>query len=45
MKLQTVTGPVPVEEIKIADGHGHVWINPPEGVHPDARLILNDLAY
>lgn len=42
MEIQTVTGRVPLENIKIADGHSHVWINPPEGVHPEARLALND---
>lgn len=42
MKLQTVTGPVPVEDIKIADGHGHVWISPPRGVSPDWRLPLEN---
>ncbi|MBI1877018.1 MAG: hypothetical protein HYR94_02060 [Chloroflexi bacterium] len=42
MEVQTVTGPVPVENIKIADGHGHVWICPPEGINPEARLILDN---
>jgi phosphotriesterase-related protein len=42
MKLQTVTGPVPLENIKIADGHGHVWISPPTGVGPEWRLPLED---
>jgi len=41
MNLQTVTGPVPVDEIKMADGHAHVWINPPKGVSPKFRLLLN----
>ncbi|GIK39263.1 MAG: hypothetical protein BroJett011_30960 [Chloroflexota bacterium] len=42
MEIQTVTGRVPLENIKIADGHGHAWISPPEGVHPDARLDLDN---
>jgi predicted metal-dependent phosphotriesterase family hydrolase len=42
MEIQTVSGPIPLENIKIADGYGHVWLTPPEGVHPDARLPLND---
>jgi len=44
MRLQTVTGMVPVEDIGLADGHGHAWIKPPEGVAPDARLELDDYA-
>lgn len=42
MKLQTVTGLVPIETIQVADGHGHVWISPPAGVAPEARLALDD---
>lgn len=42
MTLQTVTGPVAVEGIRLADGHGHAWISPPKGVSPEARLELND---
>ncbi|MBE7472891.1 MAG: hypothetical protein DPW09_22290 [Anaerolineae bacterium] len=42
MQIQTVTGLIPVENIKVADGHGHVWISPPEGVKPDARLVLDN---
>lgn len=42
MEVQTVTGPVPAENIKIADGHSHVWISPPEGVSPEARLVLDN---
>ena len=42
MKLQTVIGLVPIEEVKLVDGHAHLWINPPEGVAPQARLVLND---
>ena len=44
MKLQTVTGLVPVAEVGLADGHGHVWITPPRGVAPEARMELNDAA-
>lgn len=40
--IQTVTGGVPVEAITLADGHEHVWINPAEGVSPEARIELND---
>lgn len=42
MELQTVLGPIPIEEIKMADAHAHVWINPPKGVAPKARLVLNN---
>jgi predicted metal-dependent phosphotriesterase family hydrolase len=42
MRIQTVTGVVPIEDIQLADGHGHVWIDPPEDVAPDARLVLDD---
>lgn len=42
--LQTVTGPVSPEAIGVADGHGHLWIEPPGGVDPDARLELADEA-
>lgn len=42
VKLQTVTGTIAVEEVRFADGHSHMWIDPPEGVVPDARLELND---
>ncbi len=42
MQIQTVTGLVPLENIKIADGHSHAWISPPEGVHPEARLDLDN---
>jgi predicted metal-dependent phosphotriesterase family hydrolase len=42
VKFQTVTGPVPVEDVGLADGHAHAWIEPPEGVAPEARLILDD---
>jgi predicted metal-dependent phosphotriesterase family hydrolase len=40
--IQTVTGSVPVEKIALADGHEHVWINPAEGISPDARIELRD---
>jgi predicted metal-dependent phosphotriesterase family hydrolase len=42
MKLQTVTGLVPIEDVGLADGHAHVWIEPPEGVAPEARLVLDN---
>jgi len=41
MNLQTVTGPVPVEDVKLADGHAHLWIDPPKGVSPKFRMVLN----
>lgn len=42
MKLQTVTGWIPVEDVQLADAHTHVWIQPPPGVEDDAPT-LNDL--
>ena len=42
MELQTVTGPVPIEDVKLADGHAHLWIQPPKGITPKARLELNN---
>lgn len=44
MELQAVTGPVPLEEIKLVDGHSHLWIDPPRGVAAEARLELNNPA-
>ena len=42
MELQTVTGPVPVDDVKLADGHAHVWISPPKGVPPKSRIVLDN---
>ncbi|MBK8019976.1 MAG: hypothetical protein IPK19_00800 [Chloroflexi bacterium] len=42
--VQTVTGPVTIEDIELADAHDHVWIHPPEGVTGDARIELDDYA-
>ena len=42
MELQTLSGPVAIDDIKLADAHAHVWINPPQGVRPKLRLDLND---
>ncbi len=42
MELQTVTGLIPLEDVKMADGHAHLWIDPPKGVSPQAQLILNN---
>ncbi len=42
MNFQTVTGLVPVEEVRLADGHAHVWIAPQDGVAPDVRIDLHD---
>lgn len=39
MRFQTVTGLASVEDVRLADGHGHVWIQPPEGA--EVRLELN----
>ena len=39
MKLQTVTGQIPVEDVKLADGHAHAWIQPPPGVPYDAPTL------
>lgn len=44
MNFQTVTGPAEVEAIEFADGHGHAWIDPPQGVSPAARLELKNAA-
>ena len=44
MKLLTVTGPVAVDDLGLIDGHGHAWIQPPEGTPPESRLELNDYA-
>jgi len=42
--IQTVTGPLPDAEVALADGHAHVWIQPPDGTDPAARLDLHDEA-
>jgi phosphotriesterase-related protein len=42
MKLQTVAGLVPLEDVKLADGHAHVWIKPPKGISPQDRLELSN---
>jgi phosphotriesterase-related protein len=42
MELQTVTGPVLLEEIKLVDAHAHLWIEPPKGVAPKFSLELNN---
>jgi phosphotriesterase-related protein len=42
MSLQTVTGQVAIEDVKLADGHAHLWLEPPQGVAPQARLVLNN---
>ncbi|MCB0192709.1 MAG: hypothetical protein KDJ65_12260 [Anaerolineae bacterium] len=41
MNIQTVLGPVPIEDVKLADAHAHVWISPPKGVAPKHQLELN----
>ncbi|NLX11590.1 MAG: hypothetical protein GXY36_18240 [Chloroflexi bacterium] len=40
MRFQTVTGLVPVEAVRLVDGHAHLWIDPPENIDPAARLEL-----
>lgn len=40
--FQSVTDPVEVDAVRLADGHAHVWIAPPEGVTPEVRLDLTD---
>jgi len=42
VKFRTVTGSAAVEDVHLADGHGHVWIQPPKGVPRDAQLELCD---
>lgn len=42
MELITVTGLVSIDALQLADGHEHVWIDPPLGVAADARITLND---
>lgn len=42
MELQTVTGLVAVEDVKLADAHAHVWIDPPKGVPPKHQIRLDD---
>jgi 5-phospho-D-xylono-1,4-lactonase len=44
VKLQTVAGMVDVGEVTLADGHGHVWINPPADAPPNTRLELRNEA-
>ena len=44
MNLQTVTGLIPVEAVRLADGHEHAWISPVEGVAPESRLELNNVS-
>jgi phosphotriesterase-related protein len=39
MNLQTVTGLIPVEDVKLADAHAHIWINPPPDVDFDAPIL------
>ncbi len=41
-QIQTVTGAFPVDSVRLADAHAHVWIQAPGGVAPEARIDLND---
>lgn len=40
--VETVTGPLEVDSVKLADSHGHVWIHPADGVTGEARIELDD---
>jgi len=42
MRFQTVTGAALTEEVRLADGHAHLWIAPPVAVAADARFELSD---
>jgi predicted metal-dependent phosphotriesterase family hydrolase len=42
MIFQTVTGLVPVEQVRLADAHAHAWIAPPEGVPAENRFELTN---
>ncbi len=42
--VETVTGPLAIDSVSLADGHGHVWIHPAEGVTGEARIELDDPA-
>ena len=42
MRFETVTGLAAVEDVRLVDAHGHVWIRPPQGVSDDAKLELCD---
>lgn len=41
MELQTVTGLIPVETVKLADAHEHAWIQPPPGVDGDIPILTD----
>jgi phosphotriesterase-related protein len=42
MNLLTVTGPIPVEAVKLADGHAHLWISSFFRAAPTSGLALNN---
>jgi predicted metal-dependent phosphotriesterase family hydrolase len=42
MMFQTVTGAVPVEQVRLADAHAHAWIAPPAGVPAENRFELDN---
>ena len=42
MIFPSVTGPVDVDTVRLADAHAHVWIEPPDGIAPEVRLELNN---
>jgi phosphotriesterase-related protein len=42
--VQTVTGPLDIDSVTLADGHAHVWIDPAPEVTGAARIELNDYA-
>lgn len=39
LRLQTVTGLIPVDAVQLADAHSHLWIKPPPDVDPDAPQL------
>lgn len=40
--VQTVTGPLAIDTVALADGHAHVWIDPAPAISGAARIELND---
>lgn len=40
--VQTVTGPLAIDTVTLADGHAHVWIDPAPEISGAARIELND---
>ncbi len=40
-RVQTVTGPVEVDQMGITDAHSHVWIAPPPGLDPHSPVLTD----